>query len=84
LERYYLAQGQYPESLAALVPQFADRLPPDVITREPLKYRRESPKAYALYSVGWNLTDDGATVSTNHRGVVDYLNGDWVWRIPAK
>ena len=40
LERYRLANGQFPETLDALVPKFVAKLPTDVITGTPLKYRR--------------------------------------------
>ena len=38
LERYRLAQGRYPETLDALIPQFAEKIPNDVIGGAPLKY----------------------------------------------
>ena len=31
LERYHLANGQYPETLAALAPQFLEKIPNDLI-----------------------------------------------------
>jgi hypothetical protein len=40
LERYRLAHGEFPESLGALVPEFITQLPHDVITGQPLNYRR--------------------------------------------
>ena len=40
LERYRLAHGEYPESLDVIVPQFAAKLPHDIIGGEPLKYHR--------------------------------------------
>jgi hypothetical protein len=77
LERYRRARGEYPEALAALVPQFIAKLPTDLMTGEGLKYQRADKDRYALYSVGWNLKDDGGTSSTNR------TTGDWVWP-PAK
>ena len=73
LERYRLAHGQYPESLGALVPQFAAKLPHDIIGGQPLKYHRSADGRFALYSVGWNEKDDGGVVS---KAVEE---GDWVW-----
>ena len=35
LERYRLAHGQYPETLDALVPQFAEKLPHDSSAASP-------------------------------------------------
>ena len=39
LERYRLANGHFPEALAALAPRFISTLPNDVLTGEPYKYR---------------------------------------------
>jgi hypothetical protein len=73
LERYRLAHGQYPDTLEALVPRFAVKLPADVVGGQPLKYRRTEGGHFLLYSVGWNGRDDG--------GVMGKANsdGDWVW-----
>ena len=83
LERHRIAYGNYPVSLAALAPKFLAKLPHDVITGEPLHYRREGD-GYVLYSIGWNEKDDGGTVSVNKSGRADTDEGDWVWRVPVK
>jgi hypothetical protein len=84
LERYRLAHGEYPETLDALVPQFIEKLPHDIINGQPLHYRREADGRFILYSVGWNEKDDGGTVALTKGGNVDRENGDWVWQYPAK
>jgi hypothetical protein len=92
LERYRLAHGEYPESLAALAPQFMEKIPHDLINGQPLHYRRTDDGQFVLYSVGWNETDDGGVVvnQKSHdprdesRSKVDISQGDWVWRYPAK
>jgi hypothetical protein len=85
LERYRLAHGQFPESLGALVPEFITQLPHDVITGQPLKYRRTADGQYLLYSIGWNQTDDGGVPGLTKSGeAIDQKTGDWVWRLPAK
>jgi hypothetical protein len=48
LERYRLANGEYPETLDALVPRFISSLPHDVITGEPYKYRRMDDGRFIL------------------------------------
>ena len=73
LERYRLAHGQYPETLEALVPQFADRLPHDIIGGQPLKYHRTKEGQFVLYSIGWNEKDDGGVPGKT------IAEGDWVW-----
>ena len=76
LERYRLSHADYPQSLEALVPQFIDKLPHDLIGGQPFKYRRVDAGQFLLYSIGWNETDDdgapGKTIS----------DGDWVWGSP--
>ena len=80
LERYRLAHGTYPETLDAIVPQYAQAIPRDIINGQPLHYRRTQDGNFVLYSVGWNETDDGGLPGT----YVDAKTGDWVWQYPAK
>ncbi len=85
LERYRLAHGKYPETLDALVPQFIEKLPHDIIGGKPLIYRptadQPSPSSgaasgkFLLYSVGWNEMDDGGLDGGN-----DFTKGDCVWK----
>lgn len=75
LERYRLAQGQYPERLDALTPQFTEKLPHDLIGGQPLKYRRSDGGGYLLYSVGWDEKDNGGVVGKTRE------EGDWVWAL---
>jgi hypothetical protein len=85
LERYHLANGQYPDTLDALVPQFIETIPHDIIGGQPLHYRRTDDGKFLLYSIGWNETDDGGQPSptVKSRGI-DYARGDWVWPTTAK
>ena len=79
LERYHLANNQYPESLAALTPQFVEKLPHDIINAGELKYRKTND-TFVLYSIGWNEKDDGGTPTPTKNGnLQDLENGDWVW-----
>jgi hypothetical protein len=73
LERYRLAHGQYPETLEALVPRFAEKLPHDIVGGQPLKYHRTADGQFVLYSVGWNEKDDGGVPGKT------LPEGDWVW-----
>ena len=81
LERYRLAQGEYPEKLDVLSPKFIETVPHDVIGGQPLKYHPTDNGQFALYSVGWNGTDDGGKVFVREysNNYVDYDKGDWVW-----
>lgn len=78
LERYRLANGQYPESLTALTPQFIEKIPRDVINGGDLIYQRTGT-GFSLYSIGWNEIDDGGKVVMN-KNTTDFTQGDWVWQ----
>lgn len=83
LERYRLAHGRLPEALEALTPQFLPKLPHDIITGQPLKYRLTDQEHYILYSVGWNQTDDEGVPSLRQSGEdIASEDGDWVWQLP--
>ena len=73
LDRYRQAHGEYPATLEALVPQFAEKLPHDIIGGQPLKYHRTADGRFVLYSVGWNGRDDGGVPG---KAVNE---GDWPW-----
>jgi hypothetical protein len=84
LERFRLAHGEYPATLDALIPQFIEKLPHDIIGGQSLHYRRTDDGKFLLYSVGWNERDDGGKAAFNKTGGVDYGKGDWVWQNSAK
>jgi hypothetical protein len=81
LERFRLAHGQFPDQLDSLSPQYMSRLPNDVITGQPYKYRRTDDGQFILYSVGWNEKDDGGVPG---KTLFDQSQGDWVWSYPSK
>ncbi|HNQ88190.1 MAG TPA: hypothetical protein PKM73_06230 [Verrucomicrobiota bacterium] len=81
LERYRWAHNRWPETLDAMVPDFARRIPTDGIRGEPLHYA-VSGTGYTLYSIGWNGTDDGGRPGQDDKGRWSMSAGDWVWRIP--
>jgi len=82
LERFHLAHGKYPESLASLSPEFIATLPNDLVNGQPLHYRPIEDDRFVIYSVGWNETDDGGFETKFQDGSVDVdsTEGDWVWR----
>ena len=84
LERYRLGNGQLPETLEALAPKYIANPPHDVISGQPLKYRRTEDGQFVLYSVGWNESDEGGKVELTKPGGPDPKKGDWVWRYPSK
>jgi hypothetical protein len=78
LERYRIARGEYPKALAALVPQYLEKIPTDIIDGKPLRYRAKEGK-FVLYSVGWNEKDDGGIPGLQKDGSADVKQNDWVW-----
>jgi hypothetical protein len=84
LERYRLANGKYPETLATLVPQFITKIPPDLIGGKPLNYSRKDDQDFLLYSIGWNEADDGGITAFTGDGQEDRERGDWVWHYPTQ
>lgn len=59
LERFKLAKGAYPKSLAEVVPEYLDKLPLDPFSGKPYGYRLEEDGGFTLWSVGNDLKDDG-------------------------
>ena len=86
LERHRLANGQWPDTLDALVPQFLEKIPADVMDGKLLRYRNNSDGSYVLYSIGWNQKDDGGSVvwSKGSSPSADEKQGDWVWTMPTR
>ena len=73
LERYRLAQGEYPTTLESLVPDYMSQIPRDLIGGQPPRYRRTEDGRFLLYSIGWSEKDHGGQAGA------DEMNGDWVW-----
>ena len=86
LERHRLKHGSFPESTAALVPEFLPMLPHDLMSGTALKYRRTVDGKFILYSVGLNETDDGGEVvlGSGKPPRADLKRGDWVWSYDEK
>jgi len=88
---YETEHGEPPDTLEALVPDYLPRVPEDPFDGKPLRYLRRNvpglpPEAWAVYSIGENLTDDGGTahgVGTQAQRVgtpPSYIpNPDYVW-----
>jgi hypothetical protein len=78
LERYRLANQEFPENLDALSPQFMSKeeMPRDPFSGEQYKYRRNSDATFTLYSIGWNEKDDNGAPGERS---FDTKSGDWVW-----
>ncbi len=58
IEHYRLLQGQLPDDLSKLTPQFLPNVPSDPFDGAPLRYHRLA-KGYVIYSIGRDGHDDG-------------------------
>lgn len=76
LERYRVLHGRYPDSLDTLVQTYGSTLPHDVMSGTDYHYKITGKDRYMIYSVGWNLTDDGG--NGGQFGPLD-KSPDWVW-----
>ena len=80
LERYRLAKGNYPPTLAELVPAYLAKLPGDMFHDRGLVYRPDGD-SFTLYSTGFNLEDDGGEFVLSHGKdiSIEFDKGDWPW-----
>jgi ABC-type transport system involved in multi-copper enzyme maturation permease subunit len=86
LERFRKDHGNLPgtpDALQKLVPKYLSRIPQDVFTGEPLRFKlSDDGQHYTIYSVGPDGTDDSATaagVSGSWQLWRDDPGKDWVW-----
>ncbi len=59
LQRYQLRNGEYPDELIELVPEYLASIPDDPFTGNPLVYKLDESQPFVLYSLGPNAKDDG-------------------------
>lgn len=62
LEKYFLNHHAYPAALTALVPDYLERVPNDVIDGAPMRYRLTMDGRYQLWSIGRDGRDDGGAI----------------------
>jgi hypothetical protein len=58
VQRYRLAAGELPDTLADLVPAYLDTVPTDPFDGNELRYEKLGP-GFVVYSIGDDLRDDG-------------------------
>ncbi len=81
LERYRMLHGTFPNSLEALKPYLPGDIPHDPMSGEPYRYQLRKDGTYLLYSIGWDLKDDGGLLvyRKDQPEFLDTEQGDWVW-----
>jgi len=85
IQRYFRANGSYPDSLTPLVERgFLQQPPKDPFSPGTLTYRK-TDRGFLLYSWGTNLKDDGGQLGTDSHGQPRMWadNGDWVFWPPV-
>jgi hypothetical protein len=88
VERYRIAQGQWPPELSALVPAFMERVPRDPYDGRPLRYRQAGDRV-VVYCLGPDLIDNQGNVDrTALTTVPPYLQkvkmNDYLKEIPKE
>lgn len=78
IERHRLANNKLPDSLADLAPKYLAKIPHQVVSPEPMRYR-QTPDGFVLWSVGWDGKDDDGELLRAAKGG-EPERGDWVWR----
>ena len=90
LERFFVENNDYPDTLSELVPKYIVTVPTDPIDGAPLRYVKDPTNSrYKVYSIGLDASDNGGAThigdeegdetkfsSTSYRG-------DWTWRYPS-
>jgi hypothetical protein len=64
VERFRMANGRPPETMAALAPIFTPRAPLDPFDGQPFRFKALNP-GYTVYSIGADGVDDGGLAKTN-------------------
>lgn len=74
-EREAAGQG-LPAGLEELVPEWLSEVPRDIVDGAPLRYHRDGPEAYRLWSVGKDGLDQGGLFPRDGQP-----SQDWVWEV---
>jgi hypothetical protein len=69
LERYWLSNRAYPETLKLLVPALLERIPHDAVSGRPMLYERLEDGRFILIGLGPNGSDDHKKKTSD----------DWLW-----
>ncbi len=90
LERYRIANGNYPDSLDTIILANGKPLPLDLMNGKPMGYRKTAEGRYALWSAGVDGKDDGGkrALDEKHPETTKFQDpkyvGDWVWDFPKQ
>src|SRR5439155_15699761 len=77
-ERYRLANGRWPETLAAVIPAYLSKIPIDPFDGQPLRYRRLKD-GVIIYTIGEDQKDNGGQRVRIKAGAPDTDVGFQLW-----
>lgn len=87
LKRYHLRNGKYPSDLNALIPEYLEKVPIDLMDGKPLRYQSKPDGVFLLYSVGEDGEDNSGDATPTESTATKYKNWlkgrDAVWPLPA-
>jgi hypothetical protein len=84
LERYRMAHGRWPETLADLVPDYLPKIPLDPYDAAPLRYRKLDDGC-VVYSIGADRRDQGGNIVRTSVGIKTPGNfGFRLWNVNAR
>jgi hypothetical protein len=83
VERYRLAHGRWPDSLAALAPEFLSEIPTDPFDRQSLRFRRLSDSV-VIYSIGPDRIDNGGLVNRENFQAMGFDVGFQLWDVSQR
>jgi hypothetical protein len=75
VQRYRLAKGALPDTLAELVPAYLDSAPIDPFDGRSLRYEKRGT-GFVIYSIGEDLSDDGGTEKPKYEERKKHPNWD--------
>jgi len=80
-ERYRLIHGSYPDSIGTLAAFSTEDIPSDIVNGAPYHYILQPNGSFLIYSVGWDLKDDGGkrAFKPDDPKSPDRKHGDWPW-----
>ncbi|MCB1237895.1 MAG: hypothetical protein KDM91_22710, partial [Verrucomicrobiae bacterium] len=78
LRRHQLAKGELPNSLDELIPEFMDEIPTDPF--DDARSVRWDSDRQILYSVGWDVVDNGGAIDRRKRSEGADLGVEYWWK----
>jgi hypothetical protein len=70
LHRYRFANGEFPDSLDELTPEYIDEIPTDLFANKAMNYKK-SGEHFVLYSVGEDLKDHEGSIARVRADLLD-------------